>query len=81
LEDALQIEMTLPLAAPEAEVDYTFSVKFRFNLTPLVARQKANGYLLMNVGRRAGYNRWQPCHGLKGCLHGNRSDDPIAHDR
>jgi hypothetical protein len=46
----MQVETIPPFAATEAEIDYTFSVKFRFNITPLVARQKANVYLLMNVG-------------------------------
>ena len=46
----MKIETTQPPAPANAEVDYTFSVKFRFNITPLVARQKINAYLLMNVG-------------------------------
>ncbi len=40
-----------PLPIPtEAEVNYSFSVRFQFNITPAVARQKVNTYLLMNVG-------------------------------
>ena len=47
----MKIETTTPPAPANAEVDYTFSVKFHFNITPLVARQKINAYLLMNVGQ------------------------------
>lgn len=39
----------LPLPA-EAEVRYRMEVVFRLTITPFVARQNANVYLLMNVG-------------------------------
>ena len=46
----MKLETTLPSVPAHAEVDYTFSVKFHFNVTPFVARQKINNYLLTNVG-------------------------------
>jgi hypothetical protein len=46
----MQIETSPPAAPAQAEINYTVSVKFRFNITPLVARQKVNAYLLMHVG-------------------------------
>ncbi len=46
----MKVETPPPPVPAQAEVNYSFSVKFHFNVTPLVARQKANAYLLMNVG-------------------------------
>ncbi|MBI4674153.1 MAG: hypothetical protein HY741_21115 [Chloroflexi bacterium] len=45
------IEMTPPTFPPQAEVGYTIQVRFRFNITPFVAQQKVNTYLLLNVGQ------------------------------
>ena len=46
----LTSEMPVPLLPVEAEVRYRMEVVFRLTVTPFVARQKANVYLLMNVG-------------------------------
>lgn len=46
----MKVETTFPTVPEHAEVDYTFSVRFHFNITPFVARQKVNAYLLVNVG-------------------------------
>ena len=46
----MNIETAPPHVPVHAEVDYTFSVRIQFNITPFVARQKVNSYLLMNVG-------------------------------
>lgn len=45
------IEITPPMFPTQAEVDYTIQVRFRFNITPFVAQQKVNAYLLLNVGQ------------------------------
>lgn len=45
--DAQMVVSTLPT---QAEVSYKIEVRFRFNITPFVARQTANVYLLNNVG-------------------------------
>lgn len=45
------VELTPPAVPVQAEVDYTVQVHFRFNITPFVAQQKINAYLLLNVGQ------------------------------
>jgi hypothetical protein len=39
-----------PAGSATAEVDMTVRVRFQFNITPFVALQTINAYLLMNVG-------------------------------
>lgn len=46
----LQSEIVSPPISAQAEVRYRMEVTFRCAITPLVARQNANVYLLMNVG-------------------------------
>ncbi|MBI3761459.1 MAG: hypothetical protein HY260_06300 [Chloroflexi bacterium] len=46
----MRVETAPPPAPGHAEVAYTVSVKFQFNVTPLIARQKVNAYLLTHVG-------------------------------
>lgn len=43
-------ELTAPEIPTQAEVHYRMDVSFRFNITPFVARQNANVYLLSQVG-------------------------------
>jgi hypothetical protein len=43
-------EMPVSLLPAEAEVRYRMEVVFHLTVTPFVARQNANVYLLMNVG-------------------------------
>ncbi|MBI3960164.1 MAG: hypothetical protein HY328_15225 [Chloroflexi bacterium] len=45
-----EIEMTALPVPVDAEVRYRMDVSFRVAITPIVARQNANVYLLMNVG-------------------------------
>ncbi|MBI3913048.1 MAG: hypothetical protein HY327_02460 [Chloroflexi bacterium] len=45
------VEITPPAVPPQAEVEYTIQVHFRLNVTPFVAQQKVNAYLLLNVGQ------------------------------
>jgi hypothetical protein len=45
------IELAPPAVPAQAEVDYTIQVRFRFNITPFIAQQKVNVYLLLNVGQ------------------------------
>lgn len=46
----VEIEMPALPAPVDAEVRYRMDVSFRVAITPIVARQNANVYLLMNVG-------------------------------
>lgn len=43
-------EITPPAAPAQAEVRYQMEVTFQCTITPFVARQNVNAYLLMNVG-------------------------------
>ena len=43
-------EMSTPVLPEQAEVRYHMEVTFRVAITPFVAQQNANVYLLMNVG-------------------------------
>jgi len=43
-------EITAPPAPAQAEVRYQMEVSFRFNVTPFIARQNVNVYLLSQVG-------------------------------
>lgn len=45
-----EIEMTALPVPVDAEVRYRMDVSFRVAITPIVAHQNANVYLLMNVG-------------------------------
>lgn len=46
----LESSLAPPPAPAQAEVRYQMEVTFRCTITPFVARQNANVYLLMNVG-------------------------------
>lgn len=46
----VESEITAPSISAQAEVRYRMEVTFRCSITPFVARQNANVYLLMNVG-------------------------------
>jgi len=46
----VEIEAAVLPALVDAEVRYRMDISFRVAITPLVARQNANVYLLMNVG-------------------------------
>jgi len=46
----LESETVAPPVPAQAEVRYRMEVTFRCAITPFVARQNANVYLLMNVG-------------------------------
>ena len=46
----LESEIAAPPISAQAEVRYRMEVTFRCTITPFVARQNANVYLLMNVG-------------------------------
>ncbi len=46
----LKSEMVAPPVPEQAEVRYRVDVSFLCTITPFVARQNANVYLLMNVG-------------------------------
>ena len=48
--DKILSEMTTPPAPAQAEVRYQMEVSFRFNVTPYIARQNVNVYLLNQVG-------------------------------
>jgi hypothetical protein len=48
--DKILSEMDTPPAPAQAEVRYRMEVSFRFNVTPYIARQNANIYLLNRVG-------------------------------
>lgn len=45
-----KVELSPPNIPAQAEVDYTIQVRFHFNITPFVARQKVNAYLVTHVG-------------------------------
>ncbi len=47
---ALESEIVSPPFSAQAKVRYRMDVTFRCAITPFVARQNANVYLLMNVG-------------------------------
>lgn len=47
---ALESEIAAPPVSAQAEVRYRMEVTFRCAITPFVARQNVNVYLLMNVG-------------------------------
>ncbi len=46
----IESEIVAPPVPARAEVRYRMEVTFQFNITPFVARQSANVYLLMNAG-------------------------------
>lgn len=46
----MRSEMSTPVLPEQAEVRYHMEVTFRLAITPFVAQQNANVYLLMNVG-------------------------------
>ncbi|MBM4461198.1 MAG: hypothetical protein FJ011_26160 [Chloroflexi bacterium] len=46
----IEIEAAVLPALVDAKVRYRMDISFRVAITPLVARQNANVYLLMNVG-------------------------------
>jgi len=46
----LNSEMVAPVVPMQAEVRYRMEVTFRCSVTPVVARQNVNVYLLMNAG-------------------------------
>lgn len=46
----LESEIAAPPISAQAEVRYRMEVTFRCTITPFVARQNANVYLLMHVG-------------------------------
>ncbi|HRI56687.1 MAG TPA: hypothetical protein PK170_06290 [Anaerolineae bacterium] len=46
----MRSEIDTPMLSQDATVRYTMEVVFRVAVTPFVARQNANVYLLMNVG-------------------------------
>ena len=46
----MRSEMSTPVLPEQAEVRYHMEVTFRVAITPFVAQQNANVYLLMNVG-------------------------------
>ncbi len=46
----IQTQLTPPTIPTQAQVRYQLDVSFQCSITPFVARQNANVYLLMNVG-------------------------------
>ena len=46
----MKVQISPPPAPVAAEVDMTVRVRFQFNVTPFIALQTVNAYLLMNVG-------------------------------
>jgi len=46
----MKVQIPPPPGPATAEVDMTVRVRFQFNITPFIALQTVNAYLLMNVG-------------------------------